>query len=123
MVTAHDDVVMTLRHRPPSRASDLPEAGAAAAGPTTVGVRELKASLSEHLRRVASGESIVVTDRGRAVARLVPVDFSEGLLRLLRERRIRWSGRKPDLTKLPAVRLRGSGKTLSDYVIEGRHED
>jgi len=89
----------------------------------TVGVRELKASLSEHLRRVANGESIVVTDRGRAVARLVPADFSEGLVRLLRERRIHWSGRKPDLSTLPAVRLRGPGKTLSDYVIEDRHQD
>lgn len=91
--------------------------------PNTVGVRELKASLSEHLRRVANGESIVVTDRGRAVARLVPADFSEGLVRLLRERRIHWSGRKPDLSTLPTVKLRGPGKTLSDYVIEDRHQD
>ncbi len=37
-----------------------------------VGVRELKAKLSEYLDRVGAGEVVVVTDRGRPVARLVP---------------------------------------------------
>ncbi len=36
-----------------------------------VGVRELKAKLSEYLAAAAAGEDIVVTDRGRPVARLV----------------------------------------------------
>lgn len=36
----------------------------------TVGVRELKAKLSEELRAVARGEVILVTDRGRVVAEL-----------------------------------------------------
>lgn len=39
-----------------------------------VGVRELKAKLSEYLRRAGEGESVVVTDRGRPVARIVPYD-------------------------------------------------
>lgn len=38
-----------------------------------VGVRELKAHLSEYLRRVATGESVVITDRGIAAAVLGPV--------------------------------------------------
>ncbi len=38
----------------------------------TVGVRELKNSLSEYLRRVRSGESVLVTDRGEIVAELAP---------------------------------------------------
>ncbi len=37
----------------------------------TVGIRELKAKLSEYVSRAANGEQIVVTDRGRPVARLV----------------------------------------------------
>jgi prevent-host-death family protein len=37
-----------------------------------VGVRELKAKLSEYLAAAAAGEDVVVTDRGRPVARLVP---------------------------------------------------
>lgn len=35
-----------------------------------VGIRELKARLSEYIRRVRAGEVILVTDRGRVVAEL-----------------------------------------------------
>ena len=37
------------------------------------GVAELKADLSRYLDRVKAGEEIVVTERGRAVAKLVPL--------------------------------------------------
>ena len=39
----------------------------------TIGVRELRQNASKYLARVAGGESLEVTDRGRPVARLVPV--------------------------------------------------
>jgi antitoxin (DNA-binding transcriptional repressor) of toxin-antitoxin stability system len=38
----------------------------------TVGIRELKNSLSEYLRRVRRGESVLITDRGELVAELSP---------------------------------------------------
>ncbi len=38
----------------------------------SVGVRELKNRLSEYLRRVRLGESVLVTDRGEVVAELLP---------------------------------------------------
>ena len=38
----------------------------------TVGVRELKDRLSEYLRSVRAGESILVTDRGEVIAELTP---------------------------------------------------
>ena len=38
-----------------------------------VGVAELKDSLSRHLRAVEAGEEIEVTDRDRAIARIIPV--------------------------------------------------
>lgn len=38
-----------------------------------VGVRELKARLSEYLRRAERGEVITVTERGRAKAILAPL--------------------------------------------------
>jgi prevent-host-death family protein len=50
-----------------------------------VGIRELKAKLSEHVQRVADGETIVVTDRGRPVARLVPFDTSSAVERGIAE--------------------------------------
>jgi prevent-host-death family protein len=37
---------------------------------TYVGIRELKAKLSHYLDRAAAGETIVVTDRGKAKAEL-----------------------------------------------------
>lgn len=38
-----------------------------------IGVRELRQHASRYLARVARGETMEVTDRGRPVARLVPV--------------------------------------------------
>lgn len=46
-----------------------------------VGVRELKAKLSEYLGRAAAGEQVIVTDRGTPVARLVGLDEGSGLQR------------------------------------------
>ncbi len=40
---------------------------------TSVGIRELRQKASEYLRRVAAGETIEVTDRGRPVALLTPI--------------------------------------------------
>lgn len=42
------------------------------------GVAELKAKLSEYLARVKAGEEVVVTERGRPVARLVPIEARAG---------------------------------------------
>lgn len=39
-----------------------------------VGVRELKSNLSSYLDEVAGGATIVVTERGRPVARIVAID-------------------------------------------------
>lgn len=37
-----------------------------------IGIRELRQHASHHLRAVAAGETVTVTDRGRPVAELVP---------------------------------------------------
>ena len=39
----------------------------------SIGVRELRQHASRYLERVRHGETLEVTDRGRPVARLVPV--------------------------------------------------
>lgn len=43
----------------------------------TAAVSKLKASLSEYLLRVKAGEEVIVTDRGRPVAKIVPVKRGE----------------------------------------------
>jgi prevent-host-death family protein len=42
-------------------------------------VSKLKASLSEYLRRVKAGEEVLVTERGRPVAKLSPISSSQTL--------------------------------------------
>jgi prevent-host-death family protein len=55
-----------------------------------VGARELRHDLSSILGRVWDGESFEVTDRGRAVARLVPITGRETLLeRLIADGKVR----------------------------------
>jgi prevent-host-death family protein len=44
---------------------------------TSVGVAELKAKLSEYLREVRNGHEVVVMDRNRPVARIVPYEAQE----------------------------------------------
>lgn len=39
-----------------------------------VGIREAKANLSKLLRMVEKGKEVVLTDRGRPVGKLVPID-------------------------------------------------
>jgi prevent-host-death family protein len=46
---------------------------------TTVTVSKLRASLSAHLRRVKAGEEVVVSERGRPIAKLVPVTGTDAL--------------------------------------------
>ena len=44
----------------------------------SVGLRELKNRLSEYVRKVRSGEGVLVTDRGEVVAELVPAGPGSG---------------------------------------------
>ena len=53
----------------------------------TAGVAELKAGLSGFLNQVKNGEEIIVTERGRPVARLVPLEAGDSRAR--RQRLIR----------------------------------
>jgi len=86
----------------------------------SVGVRELKNRLSEFLRRVADGERITVTDRGKPVAVIAPPgeeSRDEPLWAMVREGMARWGGGKPRGAKKP-VKIRG--KPISDTVLEDR---
>lgn len=86
----------------------------------SVGVRELKASLSGYLRRVREGESLTVTDHGEPIARIIPAGMPPGLERLMGQSWFKWSGRKPELVD-PPLKL-SPGPSASDMVIEMRRE-
>ena len=48
-----------------------------------VGIAELKDRLSEHLRAVENGAEVIVLDRKRPIARIVPMVTSTGRVRIL----------------------------------------
>lgn len=54
----------------------------------TIGIRELRRYASRWLARVNAGETFLVTDRGRPIARLSPVEVPLGYEALLAEGRI-----------------------------------
>ena len=93
-----------------------------------VSISELKARLSEYLEAVRAGEEVIVTDRGRPVARIAPVsgpEDSESRLQML----IRTGQARPpvrtgglDLELLRAHRPTVPGAGLSEAIIEERSE-
>jgi prevent-host-death family protein len=87
----------------------------------TVGIRELKAHLSRHLKRVRSGARLMVTERGRSIATISPVETSADVAwvhRLVAEGRAHWSGGKPAgcARSVPVA----PGRSVSDAVLEDR---
>ena len=86
----------------------------------SVGIRELKSKLSECVRDVKAGATIIVTEHGRRVARIVPEGepLDERLRTLKTAGTILWSGRRLGKAK-PVARVRGK-QTVADIVIENR---
>jgi prevent-host-death family protein len=63
-----------------------------------VGIRDLKTHLSRHLKRVRAGARLLVTDHGRCIAAIAPIDERADLSwahRLVAEGRAHWTGGKP----------------------------
>ena len=85
-----------------------------------VGIREFKANLSACIREVKAGETIVVTERGRPVGRLSPVEapLDERLEEGVRARMWAWNGRKWRPSG-PKIKTRG-GVLVSDLLLEDR---
>lgn len=86
-----------------------------------IGIRELKSKLSECVREVRSGGTIVVTEHGRPVARMIAdaSSLGERLEALANVGHILWSGRRLRPTK-PVARVRSSRRTVADLISENR---
>lgn len=93
----------------------------------TVGVRELKNRLSEYIRQVRSGDTVLVTDRGQVVAELAApgqgltdTSVPPGLLALAR-RNLVTLGAPGDGDLYPALpRSRGRKRTGAQLLEEER---
>jgi prevent-host-death family protein len=87
----------------------------------SVGIRELKTRLSECVRDVKRGATIIVTEHGRRVARLVPEAGSvdERLASLKDSGTIAWSGRRLGRRGTAAPSKRRT-PTVAEILVENR---
>src|SRR5690606_39174305 len=84
-----------------------------------VGVAQLRREMKAWLDRVRDGEEVLITDRGRPVARLVGVDAAPLLDQLQAEGAISAPSTTPRPVARGADRVRGRG-SVSDLVTEDR---
>jgi prevent-host-death family protein len=87
---------------------------------TSVGTRQLRNHLSAYLRRVKAGETITITERGKPVGQIVPVqaDLTSRLKKMAEAGVIDWNGQSLPPYQPKAVN-RGK-QLLSDLVGEQR---
>jgi prevent-host-death family protein len=94
----------------------------------TVGIRELKTRLGLYMRRVQAGGTVIITDRGKPVGRIIPVKSSAEaqVQELMQAGLVEWSGNKlthrPTGTpagRTPVARTRGR-TTVAELLIEDR---
>jgi prevent-host-death family protein len=88
---------------------------------TRVGTRELKSRLSEYLRRVKAGQTIVVTERGKVIGHIVPAPLSldERMRTLADSGFLILGGNEKRKVYQPKV-INRSQHLISDSVIEDR---
>ena len=83
-----------------------------------VGIRELRNHLSRYLDQVREGGELVVTDRGAAVARIVPVEGGRVIDRMVAEGLVTPAPVGARRAR-PASRVRAEGR-VSDLVADQR---
>lgn len=82
----------------------------------SIGIRELRDTLSKQLDRVREGHTIVVTDHGKPIARIVPIEGHSVFDRLVAEGKITpATSRKRHVPRPIAI-----GTTVSDLIAEQR---
>jgi prevent-host-death family protein len=81
-----------------------------------VGVRDLRNNLSRYLDRVKAGEELVVTDRGAAIARVMPIEGERRLDALIADGLVTPARHSKRRRKPP---VKGAG-TVSDLVADQR---
>ncbi|MFT0848325.1 type II toxin-antitoxin system prevent-host-death family antitoxin [Actinomycetaceae bacterium L2_0104] len=81
----------------------------------SVGIRDLRANLSNYLKQVRSGEKFTITDHGQAIATLQPIEAPSRIEALLAE----GIAKAPSQSK-PLPTPVEIGGTVSDLVAEQR---
>lgn len=91
---------------------------------STVGVRELKNRLTQYLRRAKHGDEVIVTERGKPIAVIQPIESVKGVASLeARLAKLAAQGLLTLPTRRPRGRLRRakvSGPPVSAMILEDR---
>lgn len=86
----------------------------------TIGIRALKENLSRYMKKVKTGEKIIITDRKKEIAVILPLEketSEEKIYRMIQKGTANWSGGKPSgMTR----RIVSKGESVSSAVIEDR---
>jgi prevent-host-death family protein len=89
----------------------------------TVDAAELKERLDEYLARVRDGVTVVITEDGKPLARVLPEAEPEmpepWLQKLIDSGRVQWGGGRLEDIEPPA-KLRPGGKTMAEIVSDLR---
>ncbi len=85
-----------------------------------VGIRELKTHLSRYLQRVKAGQTLLITERGQVVGRIVPAEQSleERLDAMRAAGLLAWSGKRLQALE-PIAQIEGN-RTVAGLLIEDR---
>jgi prevent-host-death family protein len=85
-----------------------------------VSVRELKSRLSHYLRLTRKGESLVITDRGVPIGRIVPLgqELGQRLAAMRETGQAQWNGRKLR-PRVPVAKARARG-SVARLLVEQR---
>jgi prevent-host-death family protein len=85
-----------------------------------VGIRDLKSNLCAYLRKVKAGQAITITDHGKKVGRILPVDtdLDKQIDNLQKAGLISWNHKK--LGSLTSQLINQSDRMASDLFVEMR---
>ena len=86
----------------------------------TIGIRELKENLSRYMKKVKTGEKLIVTDRKKQIAVILPIEKKtreEKIYQMIQRGVASWSGGKPSGM---SNRIFSKGKSVSSAVVEDR---
>lgn len=95
----------------------------------SVGIAELKAQLSEYLARVKAGEELLITERGRPIARIQPLrhadDWDAQTLDQARRGILRLPAKSLDVAAFLALprAVDADGAVLRELLAERAQED
>jgi prevent-host-death family protein len=87
---------------------------------TRVGTRELKSKLSEYLRRVKGGETIIVTEHGKSIGQIIPlkVGAEERTKTMVAAGQAEWNGQK--LEPFRPLAINAGNRQISELITEDR---